>query len=60
MRDFLVDQRFDVFVIDLLLAVGQRLEADEGILKLIAGELVAQLLQLVDESMTPGVLPHHQ
>src|SRR6478752_2718098 len=49
--DFLIDQRFDILVVDLLLAVSQRLEADESIFELIAGEFVAQLLQIVDESM---------
>ena len=36
-RDFLVDQRLDVLVVDLLLLVGQRLEAHEGIFKLVGG-----------------------
>ena len=39
-RDFLVDQRFDVFVVDLLLAVSLCFEADESILELIAREFV--------------------
>ena len=59
-RDLLVDQRLDVLVVDLLLAVGQRLEAHEGIFELVAGELVAELLQLVHEGMAAGMLAHHQ
>ena len=43
---FLVDQRLDVLVVDVLLAVGERLEAVEGVLELVVAELVAQLLQL--------------
>ena len=44
--DLLVDQRLDVLVVDVLLAVGELLEADEGVLELVVAELVAQLLQL--------------
>ena len=35
MRDLFVDQRLDVLVVDVLLAVGQRLEAHEGVLELV-------------------------
>ena len=59
-RDLLVDQRLDVLVVDLLLAVGERLEAHEGVFELVAGELVAELLQLVHEGVAAGVLAHHQ
>ena len=59
-RDLLIDQRFDVLVVDLLLLVGQRLEAHEGIFELVAGELIAQLFQLVHESVAAGVLAHDQ
>ena len=59
-RDLLVDQRLDVLVVDVLLAVGQRLEAHEGVFELIAGELVAQLLELVHEGVPPGMLAHDQ
>ena len=38
-RDLLVDQRLDVLVVDVLLAVGERLEAHEGVFELVAGEL---------------------
>ena len=44
--DLLVDQRLDVLVVDVLLAVGERLEADEGVLEGVVAELVAELLQL--------------
>ena len=44
--DLLVDQRLDVLVVDVLLAVGERLEADEGVLDRVVAELVAELLQL--------------
>ena len=36
--DLLVDQRLDVLVIDMLLAVGERLEADEGVFESVVGE----------------------
>ena len=32
--DLVVDQRLDILVIDMLLAVGERLEAHEGVLEL--------------------------
>src|SRR5512143_3113415 len=54
--NLLVDQRLDVLVINLLLAVSQSLEADEGILELIAGKLVAELIQFVDKGMAAGML----
>jgi hypothetical protein len=38
----------------VLLAVGQRLEAHEGVFELVAGEFVAQVLELVDEGMAAG------
>ena len=56
--DLLVDQRLDVLVVDVLLAVGQRLEAHEGVLQLVVAELVAQLLQLVAEGVAAGMLAH--
>ena len=59
-RDLLVDQRLDILVVDMLLAVGQRLEADEGVFQLIAGEFVAELFQLVHEGMPAGMLAHDQ
>ena len=49
--DLLVDQRLDVLVVDVLLAVGERLEAHEGVLERVVAELVAQLLQLVAEGV---------
>ena len=45
-RDLLVDQRLDVLVVDVLLAVGERLEAVERILEGVVAQLVAELLQL--------------
>ena len=44
--DTLVHQRLNVFVIDVLLAVGQRLEADKGVLQRVVRQLVSQLFQL--------------
>src|SRR5208337_4287478 len=54
-RDLLVDQRLDVLVVDALLAVGERLESDEGVLALVSGKMIAELLQLVDEGMAAGM-----
>jgi hypothetical protein len=59
-RDLLVDQRLDVLVVDVLLSVGERLEAHERIFELIAGELIAQFLELVHEGMAAGMLAHDQ
>ena len=50
-RDLFVDQGLDVFVVDMLLAVGQRLEPHEGVLELVAGQPIAELFQLVDEGV---------
>src|SRR6202042_1105682 len=47
----LIDQRLDVLVIDVLLAVGERLHPGEGVFQLVGAELVAHLLQLVDEGV---------
>jgi hypothetical protein len=58
--DFVLDQRLDVLVVDMLLAVGQRLEAAERILQGVVAQLVAQFFQLVLEGMAAGVLAHDQ
>ncbi len=50
----------DVLVVDVLLAVGQRLEAHEGVFELIAGEVIAQFLELVHEGVAAGMLAHDQ
>src|SRR5262249_58651418 len=55
-RDLLVDQRLEVLVVDVFLAVGERLEAHEGVLQLVAGKLVAQLLKLVHEGVPARML----
>jgi hypothetical protein len=60
-RELFVDQRLDVLVVDVLLAVGERLEADEGVLeRWLSRQLVAQFLQLVLEGGAAGMLAHHQ
>ena len=58
--DLVVDQRDDVGVVDVLLAVGEILEADERLLEGIVAKLVAQLPQLVLERGAARVLAHHQ
>ncbi len=42
MDDLVIDERDQIFVIDRLLAIGEILEAGEGILKRIVAEFVAQ------------------
>ena len=59
-HDALVDQGHDVLVEDLLLLVGQGLEADEGIVERIVADVVAQLLQLLLEGMPAGMLAHDE
>src|SRR6516225_9233779 len=59
-RNFLVDQRLDVLVIDMLLAVGEGLEANKRVFELIAREFVAKIPKLVHERVTTRVLTHHQ
>src|SRR3546814_10010998 len=49
-----------IFVIDVLLCIGERLEAVERILKLVVAQLVAQFLQLLAECGAAGMLAHHQ
>ena len=58
--DFLIDQRLDVLVVDVLLAVGERLHPHESVFQLVGAELVAHLLQLVHEGVTAGMLAEHQ
>ena len=47
--DFLVDQRLDVLVVDVLLAVREILEALERFLERVVAEFVAEFAQLVLE-----------
>ncbi len=57
-RDLLVDERLDVLVVDMLLAVGERLEAIEGILERVLAEFVAELAcSLVRKALRPECLP---
>ena len=53
-------KRLDVLVIDVLLAVGERLEPHEGVFQLVAGELIAEFLQLVHKGVPAGMLAHDQ
>src|SRR3546814_17372705 len=48
-----------IFVIDVLLCIGERLEAVERILKLVVAQLVAPFLQLLAECGAAGMLAHH-
>lgn len=59
-RHLVVDQGLDVFVVDLLFAVGEILEALEGILKRVFAEIVAEFAQLLPEGMAPGVFSHDE
>ena len=58
--DLFVHQRLDILVEDLLLAISQSFEANECILELIVGKLVAKFFQFVNERMTSGMLAHYQ
>jgi hypothetical protein len=58
--DLSIYQRVDVLVVDVLLAVGRRLEAHEGVFEPVAGDFVAEILELVDEGVAAGVLAHDQ
>jgi hypothetical protein len=42
--DLLVDQRLDVLVVNILLAIGERLHAHEGVFELVGPEAIAHLL----------------
>ncbi|MNL56308.1 hypothetical protein D3C87_1797940 [compost metagenome] len=44
----------------MLLAVGQRLEAGEGVLQLVVAQLVTHVLQLRAEGGAARMLAHHQ
>ncbi len=58
--DLLVDEGFEILVVDVLLAVGKRLEAVEGVFQRILAELVAHFLELGAEGVAARVLAHHQ
>ena len=57
---FVVDQRDDVFVEDMLLLVGQILEALERFFERGVVEIVAERFQLVLEGVAAGKLAQHQ
>ncbi len=54
------DDRLEIAVGDVTLAVGELLEPDEGALQLLAVEAVAQLLETVAQRMTSAQLAQHQ
>ena len=54
-----IDQRNQIFVIDLFLAIGQFLEAHEHIVKLIIGQIIAQIMQFRAQSGTARMFAHH-
>ena len=58
--DLVVDQRDDVLVEDVLLAVGEILEAAERVVDGVVAELEAQLLELHLEGVPAGMLAHDQ
>ena len=59
-RDAVIDKGFDILVIDVLLAVGERLEAVEGVFHRVVAEIVAEFLQLRFEGGAARVLAHHK
>ena len=59
-RDLLIDQCLDVLVVDVFLAVGERLHSHERVFQLVGAQLVAHLLEPMHEGMTPGMLAEHQ
>ena len=60
LRHLVLDQRHDVLVEDVLLAVGEILEAAEGVLEGVVAELEAERDQLLAEGVAAGMLAHHQ
>ena len=58
--DLVLDQGRDVLVEDVLLAVGEVLEAAEGVLEGVGAELEAEVDQLLAEGMAAGMLAHDQ
>ncbi len=60
LRHLVLDQRRDVLVEDVLLAVGEILEAAEGVLEGVVAELEAELDQLLAEGVAAGMLAHDQ
>src|SRR5438270_257645 len=59
-RHLIPDQCRDVLVEDVLLAVGQVLEAAEGFLEGFVAEFEAELGELFAKGMAAGMLAHHQ
>ena len=60
MSNLMIDKRLDVFVVDVLLAIGQRLEPVEGILEGILAQIETEFLQLGAERITPRMLAHDE
>ena len=58
--DLVIDQGHEILVEDLLLLVGQGLEADEGIVERVLAQIVAQLLQLLLEGVAARMLAHDE
>ena len=57
-RRIVRDQRHEVVVIDLLLAVGERLEAHEHVVELVVGQIIAQIAQLGAQRRAARMLAH--
>ncbi len=58
MRDLVIDNSCEILIVNNLLAIGDLLEADEGIFQGILAKLVAELFELLLERMAAGVLAH--
>ena len=58
--DLRLGQGLDVGVVDLLLAVGQHLEALEHLLQLLVVEMIAQIADALAQGVPAAVLAQHQ
>ena len=60
MGDTVIDERLDVFIIDVFLFVSEGLEPVEGVFQGILAEVIAQILKLRAERRSPRMFAHDE
>ena len=58
--DFIIDQGFEILIINMLFTVGQILETAERIFQSVFAQFIAQFLELFAEGMPSRMLAHDQ
>ena len=59
-QNFLGNNRFDVFIVNVFLFIGELFEAHKGSIHVFLAQIEAQVLQPLIECMAARMLPHHQ